>query len=459
MPSTKRRRQRHNRRLATLTEAATATGTVTEVRSDLTPIAAEAAIRSDGTIAVCLITPGWGSSGYYSPEVLEQAAADGVYPAGTQMFWDHPTVTEGSERPERSLRDLAAVLKTGAVWQPDHPQGPGLYAQARPFPPYRDLLAEMAPHIGVSIRAAAEVGQGEADGRRGRIVHRIVEGPSVDFVTKPGRGGKILEVFESAGRTDLVDLLEARNVGEWFQSRIHLDFTQRADEMFGDGRLTKTERITLSSGIGAALDAFSQVVDEQAPQLLTRDLWDEPSPPEQPINESEEDDVNKQELMEAMAEVIKPIADRITKLEEATEPPAGADGTEELSEAQKADRDRADRAEGALLIREASDRVAADQKVQGLPKVARDRLIAAVASEATRTDDGKLDVAALDEATKTAVDAEVKYLTEATGGRITGMGDTGPAITEDLDEALAVVFQDLGLSESAAKIAAAGRGA
>ncbi|MDN5931401.1 MAG: hypothetical protein L0I24_10120 [Pseudonocardia sp.] len=38
-----------------------------------------------GRLQVALITPGWGSSGYYSAQVLENAANAQVFPAGTQI--------------------------------------------------------------------------------------------------------------------------------------------------------------------------------------------------------------------------------------------------------------------------------------------------------------------------------------------------------------------------------------
>ena len=63
-----------------------------------------------GKIKVGLITPGTGSSGYYSQQVLENAARDRVWPKGTHVFFDHPSESEMHDRPERSVRDLAAVL-------------------------------------------------------------------------------------------------------------------------------------------------------------------------------------------------------------------------------------------------------------------------------------------------------------------------------------------------------------
>ncbi len=157
---------------------------------------AEAATPADGPgrLAVQIINPGWGSSGYYSQDVLEAAARDRVFPAGTHMYINHPTAQENYERPERDLNTLAGTLTEDAHWD-----GEKLVAEVAVFSKWREAVAEMSDVIGVSIRASAEVEEGgEAEGRKGRIITRLVEGTSVDFVTKAGRGGKILQVFESA---------------------------------------------------------------------------------------------------------------------------------------------------------------------------------------------------------------------------------------------------------------------
>lgn len=155
----------------------------------------EEGIKTDGVVPIKIIQPGWGSSGFYPADVLER---DRTVFEGAQMFWDHPSQTERVDRPERSLKDLAAVIEGPVRWVNEGRDGPGLYAEARVFKPYRETLAELAPHIGVSIRASGSAAEGEADGRKGRIVESIKSAFSVDFVTKPGAGGKILEIFESA---------------------------------------------------------------------------------------------------------------------------------------------------------------------------------------------------------------------------------------------------------------------
>lgn len=155
------------------------------------------AIRKDGTIPLRLIAPGWGSSGYYSKEVLSRDGAK-VFPKGTHMYWDHPTKSEESERPERSVKDLAATTTSAPVWKDNGAVGPGLYADAAILKPYQETVGELAPHIGVSIRASGTRKLGEAEGKKGQLITSLIAGESVDFVTKAGAGGQVVQLFEAA---------------------------------------------------------------------------------------------------------------------------------------------------------------------------------------------------------------------------------------------------------------------
>lgn len=165
-----------------------------ELTSELVPLV-ESAVREDGTMPVKIISPGWGNSGYYSAAVLERDA--GVYAEGTQMFLDHPTITESQERPERSVRDLVGTLATPGRWEGNGVAGPGVYADAKVVEAFRDGLSELAPDIGLSHRMSGKAAQGEAEGREGPIVESMAKVQSVDFVTKAARGGKVLELMES----------------------------------------------------------------------------------------------------------------------------------------------------------------------------------------------------------------------------------------------------------------------
>lgn len=312
----------------------------------------ERAVRRDGTIAVKLIAPGWGSSGYYPAAVLERDGPK-VFTRGLKQYWDHPTAMDEAERPEGSLRDLAAELTTDARYQPDGPEGPGLYADAKVFGPYREAINELAPHIGVSIRAQGLGVAGSAEGRAGRIIQSIQSARSVDFVTEPGAGGKILEMFESARRT-------------------------------------------------------VQPTQSQEGESMSKELLDQ---------------------MEALRQ------------------------------------DNA-RLREAMTLRDAREAAALGLRTVTLPEVTKARLVEQLAANPPVTEAGELDRAALATRLSEAVSTESAYLAQATGygsGRIVGFGGTVSHANTNPDPAnnnvtrLTENFRSLGLSESAAAIAAVGR--
>lgn len=381
-------------------------------------------------IAVQLITPGWGSSGYYAASVLKEAGDNRVFPAGTHMYFDHPSATEDRDRPERSLRDLAGVLTTDATWD-----GTALVAEARVFAPYQQLVAEMKDVIGVSIRASGDVEVGEAEGRRGRIVTSLVHGTSADFVTHAGRGGKVASLLESA-RPTREHMAEARNVGQWVESAIHRDFTVMADNMAGEGRLTREERIQMSSAIGDALAAFVSNLEANAPQLYQRDLWDEPTAPAVSEGAPAPHTANTKEgLVPELTEA------EVTALRDSA---ARADAA--LAEA--------DNLRTQLALREARDTArpviaakVAESKTLGART--QTRLVESVLSALPMTD-GKVDdtrlTAAIEAAVKAAEDEIADYKPAATTGLFGSFGSlaessaTATESDEDFEKTAGIAF-------------------
>ena len=156
----------------------------------------EKAVRADNTASIKLIQPGWGSSGYYGPEVLERDGPK-VFTKGLKKYWNHATDSEDADRPEGSLDNLAGELVTDAKWNATGPAGPGLYAESTLFGRFPAAVQELAPHIGVSIRGMGRGTEGVAEGRNGKIIEEITAARSVDFVTMPGAGGQVVNLFES----------------------------------------------------------------------------------------------------------------------------------------------------------------------------------------------------------------------------------------------------------------------
>jgi hypothetical protein len=379
---------------------------------------------------VRLINSGWGSSGYYSPKVLAEAAGRQVFPAGLHMYLDHPSATEQHDRPERSVRDLAAVLATPATYTDG-----ALYAEAHVFPPYRQVLAEMADHIGVSIRAVGQAESGEADGRTGPIITSLDEARSADFVTHAGRGGQIVALLESA-RTDLGEA--GRNVGAWLESRLHCET---------DTATAVESTTTPSTTNGRSGMSGTDTTGTPAPEGGGAPI---PTSPELAEAQNRATDLERQ-LAEARGQV-QQLSDNAVRADRAERA---------LTEA----RAETARLRAAEVARTATMRALAES---GLPEATWPRVTTVVLGHEGRavplTETGAADTDKLDAAITAAVDSEKSYiaaLAEAAGTGIPrGLG-TAPAdgeLTEaEFESRLAAQFGSLGLNESAAKIAAKGR--
>lgn len=206
----------------------------------------------DGIWPVQIISAGWGSSGYYSPAVLQEAADKGLIQAGTPVFFDHASESERHDRPERSVRDMGAVFTGPPTYDARKKR---LVGEVQVFKPYRDLVESLAKHIGLSISGSAtDITHGEAEGRRGPIVEGLAHINSVDMVTKAGRGGAFLtSLLESAREHMTPDaalaLLEAKYDAEQLRAMVKKGQAIRNDS--GDPSYPIADRADLANAIRA----------------------------------------------------------------------------------------------------------------------------------------------------------------------------------------------------------------
>ena len=201
-----------------------------EITGDVIPLK-EGAVGQDGTVLLKVIAPGWGSSGYYAADVLERDLPK-IYPAGTKQFWDHATSAEESARPEGSLRNLASVSLEPVKYLENGPDGPGGYAKVRAAAEFRQPIDDLAKYIGVSIRASGKAKQGTApDGRKGNIITSLEHGDSFDYVTTPGAGGKVLQLFEAARNRGTEQFTEGENMDAAVEKQLRETLQTQASEL------------------------------------------------------------------------------------------------------------------------------------------------------------------------------------------------------------------------------------
>lgn len=370
------------------------------------------------TAIITLITPGQGSSGFYSAEVLEQAAKDKVFHSGLHMFLDHADQEHADKYPVGRVNELAAVLLEDARWS-----GDALVARARIFEPYAEMLAAKQEHIGVSIRCYADFTPGKP-GQPNRI-DKITEALSVDFVTQAGRGGFFVieesvkrairrgvnEATANQTRDALNDALKERYGAEntyvwlrdydtgtvWFEHE-----TPSASGIYQIAYSSTDDTVTLAEG--------DPVEVRQHITYL---------PVNQPAGQSKESN-KKEKVMPEISETELAQLRNTAGLAEA----AVKERDELKTKLAAAEQDKRKQL-GEANIAKASAIVADAFKGVKAPK-----LTETLAKTFPTTDDGVID----EDAFRTSVDEAVAELAEATGvGKVAGFGGSTPSgtVTEE----------------------------
>jgi hypothetical protein len=414
---------------------------------ETTPLA-EASVTPSGRMLVHAITAGLGSSGYYSPDVLREAASAELIAKGTPLFLDHPSDSEAQDRPERSVRDIAAVFTRSATYDETNQ---ALVGEIQVFAPYRDLLVEMAPHIGLSIRGSAtDVTEGEVDGRRVPIIEGLRAIDSVDWVTKAGRGGKVVALLESARAMRSNPELVEEQVAD-MSAAIHM---QRS----------------ILSDLRGELTELREVIANHVPATRPDSTTTTKESEEVPMGQIQIDEAEHQRLVEAAGRVDTLATERDTEK-------ARADAAEQqLAEAKKTARPKTPREVmeardselrnqvATLAARERARDIIAEELAEAwLPGTTVARLSSELLESLPLVEE-KLDEQALrgrvvDVRDQHELEA-AEALTAAGVGTPRGLGSLRPAGRVDesaTEDALKGAFQSFGLSESAAETAAKGR--
>jgi hypothetical protein len=149
-----------------------------------------APVKSGNHWRAVLITPGKGSSGVYTEEMLKTYGPQ-AFTKGTHSYVDHPR----DESDIRSPKNLIGVLAEDARYE----EGVGLVAELDIMPHWREFVEAVAPHTGLSIYA---MGEGDYNEDGDVVVENLIPHVqnSVDLVSYPGRPGSKLadKLYEQA---------------------------------------------------------------------------------------------------------------------------------------------------------------------------------------------------------------------------------------------------------------------
>lgn len=442
---------------------------VTESRRSLPAEAAQAAGTS-GRLRVQLIDAGWGSSGYYPSEMLARDGAQ-AFPAGTHMYMDHAGLTEEQDRSGiRSVRDLAAVTTSAAAY---NPATQALEADVQVLAPYRELITDLAPHVGLSITGSAVGEQGEADGRPGLVFTELLQGYSCDFVSHAGRGGRVLALMESArhsthtreayGMTanDLRSLLSDAVSAQYGGQDVWCYIADYTDSGSGDWLVFSRNESDADGTYQVAYTVTDGDVafdgDPTEVYVHTQYLPVGTTPPAQSVPTSTTEDSTMPDISEADLRELREAASTVQAAEQRA--------TTAEQRAETAERQR-DTLAAAGVARGRIDSALAEGDAAQLPAAVHERIRERVVSDLPLTDAGELDTAAFDQRVTESVTAEREFvatLSEQLGvGRPRGLGAGAAAPSDDtaLTEArtqLAEAFKGFGMSDDAAALAARGR--
>jgi hypothetical protein len=184
--------------------------------------------KGDGTYPVVLISPGRGSSGYYSETLIESYAPQ-AWPKGTHVYLDH--LKEGETRSPEKL--LGTLIEETTV-----DESGNAVNRFKPLSKHAEWIEEIAPFVGLSISAQGTGKPGTIDGEPAYVVETLDPHVTntVDIVSYAGRGGKFLESF-----------LEEANASENPGSQV-----QESGATKGNGTMTLEEQVAaLLVSVGA----------------------------------------------------------------------------------------------------------------------------------------------------------------------------------------------------------------
>lgn len=158
--------------------------------------------EGNGIFDVTVISPGWGSSGYYSESMLREFGPK-VFTKNRPLFANHASEDEFMNG--RDVTKIWAKIHEDARWEDGRVKAKIMVPNAEK----REFVENFMETIGLSISVEGESVEGEAEGRTGQIVESLNPNDryaSLDFVVAAGRGGRVekvvLESFRAAEAAD-----------------------------------------------------------------------------------------------------------------------------------------------------------------------------------------------------------------------------------------------------------------
>jgi hypothetical protein len=178
-----------------------------------------------------------------------------------KMFINHSTASEDSQRPERNLKDWAATAQEACVATGDDGK-----LEVRAVAHVHDKWLKESlkdpvfrQEVGISIHAFAKM---KPSGQK-KVVESFYRARSADFVTQANAGGKVAELLES--RREDLEMLETVTLDELRESRPDL---VEAIAKAGDTELKPEElQAIVKEATEAAVKPLAEKVDKLESQV------------------------------------------------------------------------------------------------------------------------------------------------------------------------------------------------
>lgn len=231
----------------------------------------------DGTYKIVLITPGQGSSAYYTEELLREYGP-ATFPAGTHSYPTH------QKAQDRNPFTMIGGLAEDAFYE----DGVGLVGYLKPRESLRETLEEIKDYVGFSISAPGECEEAEVDGQVTKVATSLIPSitNTVDLVSYAGRGGKfamaesLLEEALTNSHTDSTDENPGKGNGnmptleEKVESLISVveSLVTKFDEALAGLETEKNTVAESAADASKAVDAADAVAKADIPESVKESL-------------------------------------------------------------------------------------------------------------------------------------------------------------------------------------------
>lgn len=313
--------------------------------------------EADGSVTwlIKIITPGVGSSGTYTPEVLARDAAT-AFPAGTKLWFMHPE--DGKGAGDRDPRDQWGVLKEDAHWSEELQ---AVVAPARILKHWQSVIESLGTQAELSIYAWAE--RNDEEVVTALLPHRT---NSVDIVSYPGRPGSGLS-------TQIESLIQdARN---WAPSKPAVEAS--AEEKEGSMKPEEIQALVESAAksvaaavvesIGPVLDFVNESKSAQGAEVQAKVDAEAIATANESAVAAYKAAVEKIDAAELLAPLAADLKTRAAKGEEITESEISAKKQESDALVEAAEKRMSEKKDGVTVggVVTAGERVSATESAKG----------------------------------------------------------------------------------------------